>query len=91
MVTRNVRTARYAFSVKAECNVETFGKYRLQWATLEGRKIEIENVMEDNDRKLIIETKKGGSLHREAHRENDWSVLGQFNVCPDKAGVQKEM
>ncbi|MCX7101359.1 MAG: hypothetical protein NTX38_07665 [Methylobacter sp.] len=44
------RTARYAFSDKAERDVETLGKYRLQWEELEGREIEIENVMEDNDR-----------------------------------------
>jgi len=44
------RTARYAFSVKAERDVEILGKYRQQWEALEGRKIEIENVMEDNDR-----------------------------------------
>lgn len=44
------RTARYAFSVKAERDVETLGKYRLQWEELEGCEIEIENVMEDNDR-----------------------------------------
>ena len=44
------RTARYTFSVKAKRDAETLGKYRLQWEELEGREIEIENVMEDNDR-----------------------------------------
>jgi len=30
------RTARHAFSVKAERDVETLGKYRQQWESLEG-------------------------------------------------------